>query len=209
MPLQNRVTPDGTIIATPHRGTVMGNRGGCMHDASRRLTGRRWVTSRWICCTLSFKGRHREVMAPNRYTELFFLDEATALAAGHRPCFTCRYADATCFAGLWSKAHSLSQPPSVDVIDRALQRQRLDAHGHKRTFRSATADLPDGTMIRLEDTPLLIWSGRVLRWSLAGYEAAADLSGMEHCDVLTPPGIVAVLKVGYRPNVHASALIGA
>ena len=94
MPLQNRVTPTGEIIATTARGTMMGNRGGAFHTAAQTLTHRRWKTKAWICCVIEFKGRHRVVMSPNRYTELFFLDEATALAAGHRPCFECRRADA-------------------------------------------------------------------------------------------------------------------
>ena len=98
MPLQNRVTPEGEIIATPHRGLMMGNRGGCFHLPDRTLGARRWATRQWIACVLEFKGRHRAaMMQPNRYTELFFLDEATALAAGHRPCFECRRRDAERF----------------------------------------------------------------------------------------------------------------
>ena len=101
MPLQNRVTPEGDIIATPARGTMMGNRGGAFHTPEQTLGPRRWRTKAWICCVLEFKGRHRAVMQPNRYTELFFLDEATALAAGHRPCFECRRRDALRFAEAW------------------------------------------------------------------------------------------------------------
>ncbi len=104
-PLQNRVTPFGEIIATPERGMWMGNRGGCFHDAEQRLTASRWVNTHWITCRLEFKGWHREVMQPRRYTELFFLDEATAFAAGHRPCFECRRHDAKAFQSAWVAAN--------------------------------------------------------------------------------------------------------
>ena len=111
MPLQNRVTPEGEIIATPHRGLLMGNRGGAFHLPDQTLGPRRWATRQWIACVLEFKGRHREVMRPNRYTELFFLDEATALAAGHRPCFECRRSDAERFAELLARA------PDVEPVE--------------------------------------------------------------------------------------------
>ena len=111
MPLQNRVTPEGEIIATPHRGLMMGNRGGCFHLPDRTLGSRRWATRQWIACVLEFKGRHRQaMMQPNRYTELFFLDEATALAAGHRPCFECRRRDAERFAALWAETRGWPAP---------------------------------------------------------------------------------------------------
>ncbi|MET0192678.1 MAG: hypothetical protein ABW200_04810, partial [Hyphomicrobiaceae bacterium] len=120
MPLQNRVTPAGEIIATPHRGLMMGNRGGCFHRPDQTLKARRWATRQWIACLLDFKGRRRQLMQPNRYTELFFLDEATALAAGHRPCFECRRASATCFAELWSKVQRLPKPSRATDMDTIL-----------------------------------------------------------------------------------------
>src|SRR5690606_39500251 len=117
MPLQNRVTPEGEIIATSARGTMMGNRGGCLHRPDKTLGRRRWVTKQWICCELQFRGRHREVMAPRRYTELFFLDEATAFAAGHRPCFECRRADAPDFARLWANAEGRAERAGAAHLD--------------------------------------------------------------------------------------------
>ena len=123
MTLQNRVTPFGDIIATPARGLFMGNRGGRIHDAARRLGRRRWASTQWICCRLHFKDRHRSVWAES-YTELFFLDEPTALAAGHRPCFECRRADAMAFAAAWARGGA--RPKAADM-DRVLHRERLAA----------------------------------------------------------------------------------
>ena len=117
MPLQNRVTPLGELIATPERGLVYGNRG-CLHDEHGRIR-RRYATRRWIACRLEFKGRHRELMQPNRYTELFFLDEATALAAGHRPCFECRRQEAETFAALWARARQMPERPRDGFFLRA------------------------------------------------------------------------------------------
>src|SRR5690606_9191936 len=125
MPLQNRVTPEGEIIATAARGTLMGNRGGCLHGPDRRLGRRRWVTRQWICCELQFRGRHRQVMTPGQYTELFFLDEATALAAGHRPCFECRRADAVRFARTWAQIEGQTGRASAPHMDAALHAERL------------------------------------------------------------------------------------
>src|SRR6201988_5163996 len=109
MPLQNRVTPEGEIIAISHRGLMMGNRGGAFHLPDKTLGPRRWATRQWIACVLGFKGRHREVRQPTRYTERFSLDEATALAAGDRPCFECRRADADRCAELWARTHGGSE----------------------------------------------------------------------------------------------------
>jgi hypothetical protein len=208
MPLQNRVTPDGSIIAHPARGTMMGNRGGCLHSPDKVLGVRRWITPQWICCLLQFKGRHREVMSPDRYTELFFLDEATALAAGHRPCFECRREDAMEFARLWSIAAGSQHAARARAgdIDRTLHAERLEADGRKRTWLAALCNLPDGAMIRLADgTSCLVQSDRLLVWSASGYGGPRHRRSREHVEVLTPPGITAVMRLGYRPKLHETA----
>lgn len=207
MPLQNRVTPEGEILAVAARGTMMGNRGGALHDAGRRLGRRRWVSRQWICCKLDFKGRRRVVMAPGRYTELFFLDEATALAAGHRPCFECRRADFLRFAGLWSRIHGEEGRATAPAMDRVLQAERVDPQGRKVTYRASVKALPDGAMVRLRATPHLVRAGLLLPWSHAGYAAPVAVPGEDILDVLTPRTIVAVLSAGYSPSLHPSAAI--
>jgi hypothetical protein len=218
MPLQNRVTPDGDIIATPHRGTLMGNRGGAFHLPGQTLGPRRWATKQWIACVLDFKGRHREVMQPNRYTELFFLDEATALAAGHRPCFECRRADADRFADLWAKTHGGTERARAPAMDEELHVERLSADRGKRTFGARRADVPSGAFVRYEGEaaagrqwPYLVLGHHLLAWSPAGYTALVLPSAIaEQVEVLTPPSIVAVLSAGYRLRLHysATALLG-
>jgi hypothetical protein len=222
-PLRNRVTPEGEIVATAHRGLLMGNRGGALHLPDQTLGARRWISKQWIACVLEFKGRHRQVMQPNRYTELFFLDEATALAAGHRPCFECRRADAERFAQLWAKAQSraqgrapISTPASpgrerAPAIDEALHAERLDRHGAKRTFRARRADLPSGSFVRYGlvgqgTRPCLIVGNQLLAWHPAGYTSLiSPATTGDIVDVLTPLSIVAVLSAGYRPMLHPSA----
>ena len=218
-PLRNRVTPEGEIVATAHRGLLMGNRGGAFHLPDQTLGPRRWSTKQWIACVLEFKGRHRQVMQPKRYTELFFLDEATALAAGHRPCFECRRADAERFAELW--AQSQGRPPGrpqsgfgrerAPAMDEALHAERLDRRGGKRTFRARRADLPSGTFVRYGlagegSRPCLIVGNQLMAWHPAGYTSLITpaMTG-EIVDVLTPLSIVAVLSAGYRPMLHPSA----
>ena len=207
MPLQNRVRPDGEIVATSPRGLVMGNRGGCLHDDQRRLGQRRWVSRQWICCVLDFNGRQRTVMAPRRYTELFFLDEVTALAAGHRPCFECRRADALRFAELWAAAHDAQDRVPAGDIDRVLHAERLAPGGAKRTFRHSLGDLTDGVMVRQGGTIQLLDRGRLLDWTAAGYGNPRPLEPRAEVEVLTPPGIIAVLKLGYMPLLHESACV--
>jgi len=210
MPLQNRVTPTGEIIATPHRGLMLGNRGGCFHLPDQTLKARRWATKQWIACVLEFKGRRRKLMQPNRYTELFFLDEATALAAGHRPCFECRRADAQQFAALWSKAHRLSEAPRAGAMDDILHPERVEPRGAKRTYTAALAGLPDGAFVLHaacggSKRAYLVDAYRLLAWTPAGYEKAISRPAQAHIEVLTPPSIVAVLSAGYRPMLHPSA----
>ena len=210
MPFQNRVTPEGEIIATPHRGLMLGNRGGAFHLPDRTLGARRWASRQWIACVLEFKGRQRAaMMQPNRYTELFFLDEATALAAGHRPCFECRRRDAEHFAALWAEARGWAAPARAPEMDLALQAERVREGGHKVTYRAQLAALPDGTFVRTEGDgaphPYLVDEQRLLAWSPAGYTHAAPVRKRLDVEVLTPRSIVAVLSAGYRPMLDPSA----
>jgi hypothetical protein len=198
MPLQNRVTPFGELVALPGRGTMMGNRG-ILHDDHRRIV-RAWQVKRWIACVLEFRGRHRNVMTPHRYTELFFLDEAAAFAAGHRPCAECRREDYRRFQALWTAAHGA--PSDADTIDLRLHGERLDGK-KKRTYREETATLPDGTYVALDSRAWLIWKDRLFGWSDSGYVTRQRLERGE-VEVLTPRSIVGVLVAGYRPRVHHS-----
>src|SRR4051812_26677890 len=204
MALQNRVDPFGELIATQARGTLFGNRGGRFHRDDRTLGKRRWASRQWICCVLSFKGRHRAVWGRG-YTELFFLDEVTALAAGHRPCFECRRAAAKAFAEKWARAKSVPAPraPEMDIV---LQSERLDGRA-KRTHDMQIEDLPDGAMLARADeshAAFAVRGSKLLRWSESGYvEAIIRSRGV--ASVLTPPGIIAVLAAGYQPQWHPSA----
>jgi hypothetical protein len=213
MPLQNRVTPEGEIIETPHRGLLMGNRGGMIHLPDRTLGPRRWSSKQWIACALQFKGRHRTVMQPNAYTELFFLDEATALAAGHRPCFECRRADAERFAALWARTQGGPQRERAPAMDVLLHAERVDRLRGKRTFPARRADLPDGTFIRYAKTQgvratFLVAGSSLLTWHPSGYASLVTPSAIsEEVEVLTPRSIVAVLAAGYRPMLHPSAAV--
>ena len=201
MPLQNRVTPFGELIATSARGTMYGNRGGRFHRDDRSLGVRRWASRQWICCVLSFKSRHHPVWR-ERYTAVFFLDEVTALAAGHRPCFECRRADANAFAGAWAQTKG-TDFPYVDEMDRVLQAERLDGRA-KRTHALPSDDLPDGAFVEIDDAAFAVRGSHLLRWSDGGYvEKIARPRGL--ATVLTPPSIVAVLAAGYRPQWHPSA----
>jgi len=200
MPLQNRVTPFGELISTSARGTLMGNRGGKFHTANRTLTGRRWASRQWICCVLEFKNRQRDVWG-RYYTELFFLDEVTAFAAGHRPCFECRRRDAELFAQLFSGKKDRA---SAGAMDRALHDERQDGKA-KRTHRRKIDGLPDGAMVALDEEVFAIRGGHLLRWTPAGYAASTVRPRGMQVEVLTPPSIVSVLARGYLPLWHPSA----
>ena len=152
MPLQNRVDPFGEFLATPARGLFMGNRGGRLHTAAKTLTARRWVSRQWICCVLDFRGRRRDVW-DRFYTELFFLDEPTALAAGHRPCFECRRTDALAFAERWCEAQSLHSRPRAGEMDEVLHGERLNGRT-KRRHRLVIDTLPDGAFVCSRGRPL-------------------------------------------------------
>jgi len=200
MPLQNRVDPFGGLFADAARGSLMGNRGGRLHDGRRKLGARRWTSKQWICCRLDFNDRHREVWGDS-YSEMFFLDEVTALAAGHRPCFECRRKEAERFAGLFSGKPKRASAPAMD---KALDAERLDGKA-KRTHRCKVDALPDGAMITLGDNAFAVRGKLLLRWTPAGYGPAQPRPLGTRVDVLTPPSILAVLERGYRPFWHPSA----
>jgi hypothetical protein len=205
-PLPNRVDPFGALVSTPARGSLMGNRGGGIHRDDRTLSARRWASKAWICCRLAFGGRHRTVWG-NSYTELFFLDEPTSLAAGHRPCFECRRADAQAFADAWAGAHGLSASPLAPEMDAVLHAERLDGRA-KRTHMRPISTLPDGAFIVLPGEPdaaFAVRGAKLLRWSHDGYRDARPRPDTGDVTVLTPPRILAVLAVGYSPMWHNSA----
>jgi hypothetical protein len=202
VPLQNRVTPTGEIVADPGRGLLMGNRG-CLHGPDRRLGAARWRSKAWICCVLDWKGVRRDPMPPGRWTALFFLDEATALAAGHRPCAYCRRADFAAFAEGWRGAHGLPRAPQIDA---RLHAERVDPRSRRQRTRPAVAgELPDGVMVRRGGTLGLLAGGRLLPWSFAGYGAPVPLPPTAAVELLTPPATAATMAAGYRPLVHPSA----
>ena len=198
MPLQNRVTPFGDLTIAPVRGLLMGNRGGRLHDARRQLGARRWASKQWICCRLDFNNRHREVWGDS-YSELFFLDEVTAIAAGHRPCFECRRKDALTFAAMFPGKH---KAPEMDAV---LHGERL-AGKAKRLHRRALDALPDGAMIAFGEEAFAVSGKHLLRWAPDGYAAKRARPDGIDVDVLTPPAILGVLTEGYAPLWHPSAL---
>jgi hypothetical protein len=205
VPRQNRVTPLGEVVAMPDRGLLMGNRG-CLHDAQGRIR-RPWQLERWIICLLEFKGRKRAVMAPGHYTELFFLDEATALAAGHRPCAECRHSRFDAFRRALAAAED--QPPQTAVeIDHRLHAERVAPDRSKRTHTAGLDELPDGVFVLLPDvdqTPYLVRGDALLAWTAGGY---ADPIGRPRgiaVEVLTPELTVRAIRGGYAPELHPSA----
>ncbi len=206
MPLRNRVTPLGELVADPARGLVYGNRG-CLHDADGRIR-RRFAVKRWIACRLEFRGWQRgPLLQPGKFTELFFLDEVTALAAGHRPCALCRREDYVRFGEIWRDLH----PGRVgaDAIDAQLHGERVDpAAGGRRFHRAPRAGLPDGAFVLADDEPWLVVAGELLAWSPAGYGARRPRTEREQAVVITPPSLVEVLRAGWAPLVplvHPSA----
>jgi hypothetical protein len=204
MPLQNRVTPLGDIIATAHRGLFTGNRG-IIHDpGTKTLLKKRWSTPAWITCLLEFRGWRRPVMARRSWTELFFLDEATAFAAGHRPCFFCRREDARRFRAAWEEGNGVTGI-SAKAMDAVLHRERLD-RGKKRlhALPGPLAKLPDGAMVQQGAQSFLVRQGTVLLWSAAGYVAGT----YELTDpmLLTSPSTLRAMSAGYQPTLHPSAL---
>jgi hypothetical protein len=208
MPLQNRVTPAGEIVADPARGLMLGNRG-CLHGQGRELAVSRWRSKLWICCVLEWKGVRRDPMPPGRWTALFFLDEATALAAGHRPCAYCRRPDYLSYAEAWRAARDLGRRPSAQDMDAVLHGERVGRDRRQHTRQMPAGNLPDGVMIRAGGVTGLFLRGRLRPWSFGGYAAPAAGRLPGTVEVLTPPATVAAITAGYRPLVHPSALAGA
>jgi hypothetical protein len=185
MPLRNRVTPLGELIETPERGLVFGNRGR-LHDEHRRIR-RNYAGRRWIACRLEFRGRRREPMPPGRYTGLFFLDEATAFAAGHRPCAECRREAYNRFTSIWGA--------KADAIDEVLHRERL-----QRLHRARLEDLPDGAFVLEDEAPFLVVGDELLRWTPGGYtERRARRRGK--VTLITPPSTVRILQAGWETDL--------
>jgi hypothetical protein len=206
MPLQNRVDPYGQLQAVAARGALMGNRG-ILHNAGKQIIAA-WRSRRWITCTLDFKGRRREVFAPHRYSELFFLDEATSLAAGHRPCAECRRQRFKEFCAAWAEGNAdrvVSQRVSADEIDRVLHSERVRHGGGKKTYQAVVATLPAGSIVEHEGRAYLAWAGKLRLWSFAGYGPAVSLLPATEVAVLTPKTIVQAIRAGFVPDVHESA----
>jgi hypothetical protein len=213
MPLQNRVAPDGSLHAVPERGTMLGNRGGKFHRDDKTLGKRRWASEHWICCELHYKGLHHEAMGRG-YTSLFFLDEVTALAAGHRPCFFCRRAEAKAFLG----------GERVTAFDKRLHAERTTltlrriaegdaSKGEQRTHASRRAarapqheGYPDGTMFESDGAFFAKRGTKLLRWSFGGYTEAIPVNPTMRLNVLTAPSIIAILARGFKSRWHPSAL---
>jgi hypothetical protein len=206
-PLQNRVDPFGQLIRTKARGAWMGNRG-LIHNEQQQII-RPYRLKAWITCVLDFKGRHREVMTPNLYTELFFLDEATAFSAGHRPCAECRRADFNRFKAAWVQGNPLymyHMKTPIGEIDEVLQQERINLKGGKSTHREKLGDLPEGTFIKYDGKPYMIWQQkRVLNWTPFGYTDILELARSIEVDVLTPKSIVNTFRSGYLPRIHETA----
>ncbi len=204
MPLRNRVTPLGELVADPGRGLVYGNRG-CLHDATGTIR-RRYQVTRWIACRLEFRDRRRSpLMQPGRYTELFFLDEATAFAAGHRPCAECRRRDYDRFSALWRDLHGES---GAAAIDAQLHAERVEpaTRGH-RLHDAALDDLPDGTFVLRNGRPWLVLGDALLPWSPAGY-GVPEARPSARATLITPPSLGEILGAGWRssvPFLHPSA----
>jgi len=202
MPLQNRVTPTGEIIATPERGMFVGNRG-IIHDPeTKTLLRKRWSTPAWLTCVCEFRGRRREVMARRSWTELFFLDEATAFAAGHRPCFFCRRDDANRFRTAWEQGNGVTDllAPEIDAV---LHRERLASGKKLHPLPMRLEKLADGTMVQQGTESFLIAAGRTFLWSPGGYRKTHR--GLADAKLLTPPSTVRAFVAGYRPVLHLSA----
>ncbi len=207
MPLQNRVTPLGALVAEPGRGLVYGNRG-CLHDRDGQIR-RPYNGRRWIACRLEFRGwLRRPLLQPGRFTELFFLDEATAFAAGHRPCALCRRDDYLRLLAFWQELHP--GEASADRIDQRLHGERLSPLTRTQLHHRAPLDeLPDGSFVLHRGSPHLVLGRRLLRWTSDGYTAAVRRFGSSEAVVITPPSLVSLLRAGWAgavPLLHPSAL---
>jgi hypothetical protein len=210
MPRRNRVIPSGEIVVMPERGTMMGNRG-VLHDVEGRIL-RPWRLKQWLICVLQFRGRHRTVMTPNRYTELFFLDEATALAAGHRPCAECRRRRFVAFRDAWAAGNHRNvgpKPIKAKVIDDQLHAERVGPDRSKRTYPANLDDLPDGVIVTVsgrDGDTYLVLGDELLTWSPWGYRQRQPKPRDMMVTVLTPRSTVRAIRSGYAPEIHSSVV---
>jgi hypothetical protein len=182
---------------------MLGNRGGVLHDGNREIV-RPYKSRRWIACVLEFKGRRRIVMSERRYTELFFLDEAVAFAAGHRPCAECRRERFNAFKEAWRRASGRDRLPMADEMDLELQPARIDSRRTKVTYEAALGSLPDGCFVRLDGDAYLVWENALLLWTPEGYARSVARLRDLTVTVLTPDPIVECFRQGYKPELHAS-----
>ncbi|HEV2361056.1 MAG TPA: hypothetical protein VGS21_05095 [Acidimicrobiales bacterium] len=203
-PLQNRVTPTGDIVVHPSRGLLMGNRGS-IHRDDRTLGTTRWRSKMWICCVTDWYGVKRDVMPPGRWTALFFMDEATALSAGHRPCGYCRHDDHVHFGEAWAEGQGLAKRLKASEMDVVLHAERVERTRIKKTRPAEIGSLPDGAMVLHSGRPGLVLAGHVLPWDFYGYGRPEKLAPDTEVELLTPPAIVTVIRAGYKPIVHPSA----
>jgi hypothetical protein len=200
--LQNRVDPFGHLIRTEARGLWMGNRGLIHNDVKEII--RPYKLQAWITCKLHFRGRKRKVMSPGLYTELFFLDEATSFAAGHRPCFECRREDAVKFRRLWLKGnpgYKFDEKTPIKKIDEVLHRERITGVNLKVTYKEKRASIPNGVFILHDGKAHLVFDNKIFLWSPFGYEQGHVLPGKSELTVLTPRSVVNTFREGYFPQV--------
>lgn len=200
--LQNRVDPFGNIIKTKARGSFMGNRG-VIHNEQQEIVGE-FKHKAWITCLLNFKERRRSVMTVDRWTELFFLDEATAFAAGHRPCFECRREDAQRFKFRWIQGNAdykFTMKTSIREIDEIIHRERIDGVKKKVTCSRLSSSIPEGTFIVMDDKPFLLSAGNLYHWTPFGYDNCIPLPKSSIVTVLTPNSIVNAFRAGYVPQI--------
>lgn len=205
MPHQNRVDPFGNLHATPERGALLGNRG-CLHDDAGQIR-KAFARKAWVTCRLEWKGIQRTVFSPGRYTELFFLDEATAFAAGHRPCNDCRSEAYSVFKTAWQDTQAAGEFVKAEAMDNQIHAERVNASKAKRTFAARLGGIPDGVMVVLPQRPQevrLLLHRKLWRWSFCGYGAPLEAEHGLAVDVLTPASVCAVLANGYPVTVHAS-----
>lgn len=204
--LQNRVDPRGSLHAVAEHGTLMGNRG-ILHDSDNKIV-KQWQHKSWVACVLSFPGPKRNLFSPNNYSELFFLDEATALSAGHRPCGFCQKPRFNLFKDIWFKANpSAVVGPSkrIGAVDRALHVERAVRGGGKVSYLATLADLPRGVMFESDGVIYLNWSSGHLPWSFKGYGLPVSIASSSSVKVLTPVSVVRMFANGFTPEVHATA----
>ncbi|HEY5746579.1 MAG TPA: hypothetical protein VIU12_10920 [Chryseolinea sp.] len=200
--LQNRVDPFGNLIKTKARGAWMGNRG-VIHNESQEIL-RPFKLKAWIICKLQFKGRQRKIMSPNRWTELFFLDEATAFAAGHRPCFECRREDANKFKTQWLKGnpeYGFDQKTSIQKVDEIIHRERIDRKGSKVVFEEDIHTIPNGCFVVYDDAAFLVLNKVLFPWSPSGYGQSITFPDVDKIRILTPKSVVNAFRAGYLPEM--------